>query len=129
MCRWYLDGRFCMGWLVNGEAIYGTRPWKVFGEAVREPASAKGDKRRHSVSSSGIRSTRSSDGKYVYAIPLECPPTTVQIKSLKDGDVHSVELLGSQEKLTWETDGRGVLVNLPTSKPCGHAYALRAKVQ
>jgi alpha-L-fucosidase len=39
--------------------------------------------------------------------------------------VAGVELLGSNEKLTWGLDGAGLKVKMPAQKPCDYAFALR----
>jgi alpha-L-fucosidase len=79
-------------WLkINGEAIYATRPWKIFGEgpAITAVESAPYDKNgMKDVSNKpftveDIRFTQSKDDRTLYAIVLEIPADgKVTVKSL-----------------------------------------------
>jgi alpha-L-fucosidase/predicted GH43/DUF377 family glycosyl hydrolase len=97
----------------NGEAIYGTRPWKVFGEGAN-PA---------------IRFT--SRGDTLYALVLAVPQGAVKIASLgkasklADKPVAHVKLLGSKEELDWVQENDALVVNVPKNLPCEHAVAFR----
>ena len=121
-------------WLaVNGEAIYGTRPWTVFGEGpteVREGAFT--DTKRQRFTSQDIRFTV-RDG-YLYAICLGWPEGVWTIRSLgaasslNPAPVVDVELLGSDAKLTWLQSQDGLSIEPPAEPPCAHAYALKIKL-
>ena len=119
-------------WLsVNGEAIYGTRPWKVFGEGPTEVETGGfTDTKREAFTARDIRFT--TQGDVLYAIVLGWPESgevTVQSLSsnlrLHPGQIGSVELLGSEEGLQWSRDGCGLTVKLPGGKPCQHACVLK----
>ncbi len=91
-------------WLdVNGEAIYATRPWKLFGEGPTESASGSFADQKKPFTAEDIRFT--TKGDILYAIGLGVPTTTTIIKLLGtkagNGTVASVELVGSKEKLSW----------------------------
>jgi len=112
-------------WLqLNGEAIYGTRPWKVFGEGPTEVL--KGgftDRKQKPFIAGDIRFTRK--GSTLYAMLLEWPGRTVTIKSLANLKIGSVSLLGHKGKLGWKPGADGLTVNLPEAKPCDYAYTLK----
>ena len=101
---------------INGEAIYGTRPWIV-------PADAR--KQR-----GGIRYTAKGD-TLLYAISIGWPATNaLTLRSLAltagaTGKVAGVRLLGNPKKLAWTQDDKGLTIQLPSEKPCDHAYAFR----
>jgi alpha-L-fucosidase len=116
-------------WLdVNGQAIYGTRPWKTWGEGV-VPTRAKRDKLgRHTINSTGIRFTRSKDSETVYAIILAPSDEPILIESFRDEAVRSVELLGSQTKVLWQLESGGLRVTLPRERPSQGACALRVSL-
>lgn len=86
---------------INGEGIYGTRPWKVYGEGpTREPGGGFGDAHKFlnlRYSSKDIRYTRSKDGKILYAISLGRPDEDLVLKALYVHEVDSgnISLLGS----------------------------------
>ncbi len=115
-------------WLkVNGEAIYGTRYWKEYGEG---PTEFKGgsfiDRKGTSYTAEDIRFT--TKGNCLYAIALDWPGESMLIKSLSDIDddkVVSVTLLGYKGELAWEKTDEGMKVHFPTEKPCEHAYSVR----
>jgi alpha-L-fucosidase len=111
---------------INGEAIFGTRPWKVFGEG---PARAKGgmfneDKLRYSAQD--IRFT--TKGGVLYALALGWPDNRrLVIRSLATpaGKIGQVSLLGHQGQLAWEQTDAGLVVALPERKPCEHVFAIK----
>ena len=123
-------------WLsVNGEAIYGTRPWKIYGEG---PTKVVGGSFKDTASkpftSEDIRFT--TKGNTLYAIALAWPQNgKLTIKSLaggspqSNGDVKRVELLGSKTKLNWTRDAKGLTVVLPAEKPGDYAFALKISAQ
>jgi len=119
-------------WLrVNGEAIYGTRPWKTFGEGPTDvPEGGFSDTKRPEFTAEDVRYT--TKGEVLYAIVMAWPQSgQVTMKSLAAGselaprDIAKVELLGSQAPLAWTRDAAGLHVRMPVEKPCEHAYVLR----
>jgi alpha-L-fucosidase len=128
-------------WLkVNGEAIYATRPWKVYGEGPSTTVAEKGrfggqsDVQKAPFTSEDVRFTQSKDGSSVYAIVLEFPTDgTVTIKSLADnspywpGKIGSVHMLGAFGKLKFTRDETGLHVTLPKNPKGTIAFALKIK--
>lgn len=120
-------------WLdMNGEAIYGTRPWKIYGEGPTQiPSGEFTDAHREPFTSQDIRFT--TRGNVLYAIVLACAQDAVTIHSLADHSqisnqtVAEVTLIGSAEPLVWSQDQQGLRVRLPTPMPCEHAFALRVR--
>jgi alpha-L-fucosidase len=105
---------------VNGEAIYGTRPWLIFGEG---PVLAQGGafKENFTYSAKDIRFT--TKDKTLYAIALGWPDDgKVVIKSLAKTDDSSVNkikrvgLLGYQGKLKFTQTAEGLIVTLPAAR-------------
>ena len=108
----------------NGEGIYGTRPWKLYGE---KPANAKvvkaGNFNEEKVkySASDIRFTQKGD--VLYAFCLGTPEEAVKIKSLgknsklTDKEIESVTMLGGNEKLNWEQGNTDLVINKPAKLP------------
>jgi alpha-L-fucosidase len=120
---------------VNGEAIYETRPWKIYGEGPNavKAGSFQGD----SVSKLGekdIRFTRSKDNKVIFAIALGWPAGEVVVQSLgtaspqAPGKVERVELLGTGEKVRWRQAADGLHVTLPAGYKPAVDYAAALKV-
>jgi len=114
-------------WLkVNGEAIYGTRPWKVFGEGPTQVIEGSfKDTERSAFTGEDIRFT--TKGETLFAIALAWPENgRLLIKSLAEQsevDPETVRLLGHQGDLAFRETNDGLLVTLPSQPPGDHAYA------
>jgi alpha-L-fucosidase len=125
-------------WLkINGEAIYATRPWKVYGEGPSTETFEKGhfdgqtDVSKKPFTPEDIRFTQSKDGKTLYAVVLELPTDgKVTIKSLATGSdkwpgkIGSVRLIGGG-KLKFARDADGMHVSLPEKYDRKVALALK----
>ena len=119
-------------WLrTNGEAIYGTRPWVVYGEGPTPVKSGHfGESAIPDLTAQDIRFTTGNGN--LYAIAMGRPPDgVVNIASLATGaagwpgGIGRVELVGSPGELTWTRDERGLAVHLPPAMPSAHALVLR----
>jgi len=120
---------------VNGEAIYGTRPWKIFGEG---PAASSSDASKgNGVGALGardIRFTRNKSGTGVYAFILGWPEKEATVQALgtsspqAPGKVSQVELLGYGGRVQFRQDASALRVQLPREKPCDFAIALKVSL-
>jgi alpha-L-fucosidase len=119
---------------VNGEAIYATRPWKVFGDGPL--ARAEGQQKtgfnendRKDLMPEEVRFT--TKGTALYAFIMGQPTGELIIPSLgltgKNAAVKAsrVELLGYQGKIVWSQDERGLRVTVPSERPCDYAVCLK----
>lgn len=117
-------------WLeVNGEAIYGTRPWKIFGEGPTESASGSFADQKTPFTANDIRFTTKENA--VYAIALGIPTANTNIKNLSvnahNGTVESVELVGSKEKISWTQQADNLSIKPLKAYPSAYAVAYRIK--
>lgn len=116
-------------WLkVNGEAIYGTRPWKIFGEGPTQVIEGQfKENDRAAFTAADIRFTQGKDGT-LYALPLALPEDgTLTVKSLAEQPITSVHLLGHAASLAFTQDADGLHVVLPATLPCEYALALAVR--
>jgi alpha-L-fucosidase len=125
-------------WLdVNGEAIYGTRPWKIYGEGSTRMVTGHMTERENvgmSYTSEDIRFTTKNDN--LYAVCLDFPENgKVTVKSLAkgsdylDGKVKKVEVLGTDEKIQWKQTDEGLIIEMPSEKPCDFAFVLKFSIK
>jgi alpha-L-fucosidase len=119
---------------VNSEAIYGTRPWKIFGagpatEVGAEQGGSFNERKRKPLAAEDVRFT--TRGNILYAFLMGWPERQAVIASLALGGpqgaakIRNVELLGFKGKLSWRQDAAGLTVQMPPQKPCEHAVALK----
>lgn len=119
---------------INQDAIYATRPWKIFGDGpgiVKPDPSVKyNESTRKDFTAADVRFT--TKGKTLFAFFMGWP-SALEItlaplatdKPYVRGKVQHVELLGTKAPLRWTHDASGLTVQLPTEPPCDHAYALK----
>ena len=121
-------------WLnVNGEAIYGTRPWRTYGEGPTKVAAGSfHDTDTENYKPEDFRFTTKADA--LYAIGLAWPTNgeaLIHSLGLTVGSrrVQSVSLVGSDSKVQFSQLPDGLRVLLPTQAPSKYAYVLRVKFE
>jgi alpha-L-fucosidase len=120
------------GWLKqNGEAIYDTTPWKIYGEGPTKIQSGFGhDKDTKPYTAQDFRFTKK--GNRLYAVEMAWPANgKAVIHALGSGQqskglqITTVELLGHEGKLEWRQTDEALMVDMPASAPGKYAYAFR----
>ena len=119
---------------VNGDALYGTRPWITFGEgpSLKKKAAANrfgGIRDVESFVSGDLRFVTKGDDLYAFLMAWpEEGRITIRSLAPRSGRalrVESVSMLGAAQPLAFEQTAKGLVVTLPETKPCEHAWALR----
>lgn len=117
-------------WLnVNSEAIYGTRPWRIYGEGpTKVEAGSFHDTAVRPYTPEDFRFT--TKGDVLYAIGLAWPTDGEAVihsltPTVGSERVLSIALLGSDAKLQFEQRADGLHVQLLSQAPAKYAYALR----
>ena len=119
------------GWLnVNGEAIYGSRPWRIFGEGPTKVVEGSfHDEDTRPYTAEDFRFT--TKGNVLYAIELGWPVSgEAVIHSLPSSvagqeKVASVELVGGESKVAFQQSADGLHIKIPAQAPGEYAYAYR----
>ncbi|NLR93336.1 alpha-L-fucosidase [Flammeovirga agarivorans] len=124
-------------WLeVNGEAIYGTRPWTIFGEGpTRIPAGGHKIERKKIVyKANDIRFTKKNNNEF-YAFVMDTPSGDIVIETLStrfgilNNAIEKIQLVGSDEPLKWERTDLGVVIKRPSSFPTKYAHAFKIQCE
>jgi alpha-L-fucosidase len=118
-------------WLkTNGEAIYGSRPWLVYGEGPTKVTGTAKNSDQQEFTAEDIRFT-THDGA-LYAIALGWPSNgKLRIRSLArglpylKGPVCEVKMLGSDAPLSWHQEADGLYIELPLQRPNEPAWTFR----
>jgi alpha-L-fucosidase len=127
-------------WLkLNGEAIYGSRPFTVFGEGPTKAPKNSTEKNSdiQTYTAQDIRFTTSHDGTVLYAAALGWPDggsltvhTLFRSNPYLPAPVCSVQLIGSQDAIAFTQQADGLRLTLPATPPPGDiAYVFRIATQ
>jgi len=120
----------------NAEGIHGTRPWRKFGEGAAVQTADQGAKQfnessRRALGPEDVRFTTKGDVLYAYAMGRPAPGAIIRSLAtgteLKVGRITSVEVLGSDAKVTWSQDGEGLSIGIPDALPVDHAVGFRVR--
>jgi alpha-L-fucosidase len=117
-------------WLkVNGEAIYETKPWSVYGEGPtkEEIGSWNNQDGVYGFKPGDVRFTRK--GNILYAILLEWPGSEITINSLKNIKINKLSMLGSDANLQYRQSDEGLTVTLPPSALSPYANTLKLECE
>ncbi len=107
-------------WLdVNGDAIYGTRPWRVHGEGPTRSASGSFADQTIPFNAKDIRFTTKGDTLFVITLGLPAEKTIVKSlgSKLNPGTIEAVSLMGSTEKIIWSQHSEGLVINPSSNYP------------
>ncbi len=121
---------------LNGEAIFDTRPWKVYGEGPTklDTAEFKGVDSIKNLGVRDIRFTRNKANTVIYALVLGWPAGEFVVESLgtassvQPGKIKEVRLLGTDQKLKWKQAADGLRVEIPNAYHPKADYAAALKV-
>jgi len=130
-------------WLgINGEAIYGTRPWTIAGEGSTslDFDATYGNEADLGYVSDDIRFT--VKGNNLYAIALAWPEDELAIHSITTNyfpnedfvgiypsEIKSISMLGDGKELDWKVSEEGLIVKTPKRKPCEHAFVFKIELK
>jgi alpha-L-fucosidase len=115
-------------WLsVNGEAIYDTKPWLVFGEGPSLTEGSPKGRPGYRFKTGDVRFTTKKN--IVYVIMPEWPGDDLILESLDSLNIKKMSILGSDENISWSQINGGIKVSLPSKHTLMHAYTLKLEVE
>ncbi|MFA6677395.1 MAG: alpha-L-fucosidase C-terminal domain-containing protein [Bacteroidales bacterium] len=109
-----------MWFQINGDAVYATRPWSIYGEG---PSTIKKQAKNRFGGLKDVRSYTAEDIRYTVkndtlnAFVMEIPNKDILLSQVK-GKIKSVRLLGSNEKIIYDEGKDGLKIKLPAKFPC-----------
>jgi len=120
---------------VNSEAIYETRPWKIYGEgpSMVKSGSFQGDS-ISKVGAKDVRFTRNKANTVIYALTLGWPEGEFVVQALgtasatNPGKVEHVQLLGTEAEVKWNQASDGLHVEMPAQYISTTHFAAALKV-
>jgi alpha-L-fucosidase len=114
---------------VHGEAIYGSRPWQIYGESK---VKVKGGKFAEDFKYDAKEIRFTTKGPVLYAIALGWPADgKIVVRSLakpageNSNNVTSVSLLGYDGKISFKQTADGLIVTLPEKKVSEYTTGLK----
>jgi len=117
----------------NGEAIHGTRPWKIYGEGPSvvsaKPGGGFDEDSRKALTAGDVRFTTKDN--VLYAFVMGWPEDDITVRALGTHSPQSpkkiahVELLGAAGPLTWTQTPTRLRVSVPQQRPLDYAIALK----
>ena len=126
---------------VNGEGIYATRPWKIYGEGpstkvVIKPSGKEFDPnegKKPDLGATDIRFTRK--GETMYAFVMGWPEGDLLIESLALGGAQQlskaidVRILGHEQALRFTHDERALRVSMPSQPTATAAIGVALRIR
>jgi alpha-L-fucosidase len=123
---------------INRECIFGTRPWKVFGEGPASGGSALSaqgfnEGKGKPFSAEDVRFTTKAG--VLYVIVLGVPTQDMTVKALGSaaglltGKLDKIELLGSKEKIRWSRSPEALSIKAPSKSPREEAAVYKLAVE
>lgn len=112
---------------VNGEAIYGTRPWKIFGEGPTLQKTNENSPFQHIAGAvKDVRAYQGGDVRFttknnrLYLFCMEMPEGDILVRALgldapTGQKIKSVKLLGSSAKIVWSQNSSEARLQKPAS--------------
>ena len=105
----------------NGEGIYGSRPWKIFGENPANAAVVKAamfNEKNIKYSSANIRYTTNKGKLYAFLLGVSTEDIVIKTLGMSSAvaqKIKSIQLLGSNEKIKWQQNKEALVITKPIS--------------
>jgi alpha-L-fucosidase len=118
----------------NGEGIYATRPWKIFGDGPRshiknDPKVKYNESLRQDFDEQDVRFTKKGDDLFAFVTGVPAReaviPSLARSQAHVTGRIERVTLLGHGEPLKFTHDDSSLRIELPETKPSHHVLAFK----
>ncbi|WP_281614823.1 alpha-L-fucosidase [Flammeovirga sp. SubArs3] len=123
-------------WLsVNGKAIYGSRPWEIYGDGPTQVATGHHTEGKNKELTANDFRFTTNNGK-LYAISMAWANNgKVKIPVLKTSSqyissgIKNIKLLGHKKSLDFTQNDKNLVIQLPKEKPCNHAFVFEIEFE
>jgi alpha-L-fucosidase len=125
-------------WLaINGEGIFGSRPWKIYGEGVVKTSNTgsfkENEKLQELLSEKDIRFTQKGDTVYTFVLGFPTTETVIvnalgrKSPQMQGKRIKRVRMLGCNDKVVWRQAADALYITMPSVKNTGKAvcFAIR----
>ena len=121
----FILDRLAEWFTINSEAVYGTRPWHVFGEGDTRVKIEGFTEEKTDWNRSDFRFVQKNGAVYAFMMGA-APGETVTLRSFAEQEIHTVELLGTGP-VPFSKEFGVLAVRLPDRLPSLCANTLRIK--
>jgi alpha-L-fucosidase len=121
---------------VNSDGIYGTRPWKIYGEGpstlVKIETGNFNEDKKKDLTAEDVRFTTKNSA--IYAFVMGWPTKAAEVHALglasaqNPGKVRNVELLGHKGELKWKQDEASLKVEMPEERISDAGITLKVEL-
>lgn len=117
---------------INGEGIFRSRPWKVYGEGPTQVPRGRAGDGVIPYTPADLRFTTNEGKLYVFVLAI--PTQTIAVKSLGLAaefaqPVAAITLVGFDEPVRWKQDSEALLIEPPTRMPADDVIAFRVTLK
>lgn len=122
-------------WLETfGEAIYGTRTWKIYGEGPTRLGESGHFLEWKAYSAEDIRFTTKGDDLYMIVLGWPGPGQDVLVKSVNPANlgkqaITNVSLVGLDDPVDWDMDEKGFRFVTPSEAPDSTAFVVKLTLE
>ncbi len=110
----------------NGEAIYGTRPYSVYGEGPTSTiGGAFGEEKIKDLTAQDVRYTTKKET--LYAIVMGAPDVAIRLHApvATANKVARITLIGSRDPVRWSKNNEGIVIEPPIVSPSHDAIVYK----
>jgi alpha-L-fucosidase len=120
---------------VNSEGIYGTRPWKIYGDGPSThlaPSTSQhfNEGQKPELTAEDIRFTTKNNALYVFV--MGWPTQEILLKPLgmaspqRPAKIQNLQMLGHDGKIDWKQEDDALRIRMPEHKPSDYAITFKA---
>jgi alpha-L-fucosidase len=110
---------------INGEGIFDSRPWKVFGEGPTVLKTGGMNELHAPLTWQDIRYTAKGNVLYAFCCGLPQGPVKMTSLSGEADKINNISLLGSAAAIQWKATPEGLVIQPSAAWPCAHAICYK----